>query len=117
MIGFLADENFDSRIVNGIRRRDSSMDIVRVQDVGLRTKGDDEVLEWAAVNRRVVLTHDVSTMADEANFRISNGLAMAGLIIVQRGLRIAVAIEEILVISSCAGPDGLDGQVEYVPVA
>jgi len=36
MISFLADEDFDGRIVRGIERRLPNLDIVRVQDVGLR---------------------------------------------------------------------------------
>lgn len=35
MIKFLADENFDNRIIRGISRRLPEADIMRVQDVGL----------------------------------------------------------------------------------
>ncbi|MEH2223951.1 DUF5615 family PIN-like protein [Nostoc sp.] len=62
MLRFLADENFNNQIIRGVLHRNSNIDIVRVQDVGLTEADDPTVLEWAAQKRRVVLTHDVATM-------------------------------------------------------
>ena len=45
---FLADENIDSDLILGLRRTVDDIDVVRVQDVGLRTVGDPEILQWAA---------------------------------------------------------------------
>ena len=70
MLRFLADENFNNQIVRGILRRNANVDIVRVQDVGLAEVDDPIILEWAAGQRRVVLTHDVSTMTDFAYQRV-----------------------------------------------
>ena len=39
-VSFAADENFNRNIVRGLQRRTASLDIVRVQDVGLRTAED-----------------------------------------------------------------------------
>jgi len=61
-IRFLADENFDHRIVNGLQRRAPNLDITTVQQVGLRTLDDPTVLEWAAREGRILLTHDLATM-------------------------------------------------------
>ena len=49
MLQFLADENFNNQIVRGILRRNSNVDIVRVQDVGLAEADDPTVLEWAVL--------------------------------------------------------------------
>ena len=62
MTRFLADENFNNQIVRGILRQAPSIDIVRVQDVGLSGVDDPTVLAWAAETGRIVLTHDVATM-------------------------------------------------------
>ncbi|MEH2083910.1 MAG: DUF5615 family PIN-like protein [Nostoc sp.] len=70
MLGFLADENFNNQIIRGVLRRNTNVDIVRVQDVGLIEADDPTVLEWAAQNRRVVLTHDVTTMTNFAYERL-----------------------------------------------
>jgi hypothetical protein len=48
MIRFLSDEDFNRRILRGLRRRLPALDVVRVQDVGLIARPDTEVLEWAA---------------------------------------------------------------------
>jgi predicted nuclease of predicted toxin-antitoxin system len=62
MIRLLADENFNNNIVRADRVRAPDVDIVRVQDVGLSGADDPTVLDWAAQHRRVLLTHDVSTI-------------------------------------------------------
>lgn len=62
MLRLAADENFNNDIVRGLWRRKSELDIVRIQDVGLSGADDPTVLEWAARERRVLLTHDVTTM-------------------------------------------------------
>jgi predicted nuclease of predicted toxin-antitoxin system len=62
MVRFLADENFNNQIVRGVLRQSSGIDIMRVQDVGLSGADDPAVLQWAAQEGRIVLTHDVATM-------------------------------------------------------
>jgi Domain of unknown function (DUF5615) len=49
MLKLLADENFDNTIIRGLFRRNPTLDIVRVQDVGLSGKDNPTVLEWTAV--------------------------------------------------------------------
>jgi len=40
MLQFLSDENFDGDIVRGLVRREPNLDLLRVQDVGLREVDD-----------------------------------------------------------------------------
>lgn len=65
-VRLLADENFNRVIVTGILRLAPDTDIARVQDVGLRTMDDPTILDWAAQEGRVVLSHDAATMPDDA---------------------------------------------------
>ncbi|WP_347242249.1 DUF5615 family PIN-like protein [Nostoc sp. FACHB-892] len=60
MLKLLADENFDNTVVRGLFRRSPEIDIVRVQDIGLSNKDDPTILDWAAQEGRILLTHDVS---------------------------------------------------------
>ena len=62
MLRLAADENFNNDIIRGLLRRKPELDIVRIQDVGLSGAEDPTVLEWAAREGRVLLTHDVTTM-------------------------------------------------------
>lgn len=50
MVRFLADENFNNQIVRGIRRQNSNIDMVRVQDVGL--SGVDDPTVWHGQRRK-----------------------------------------------------------------
>jgi predicted nuclease of predicted toxin-antitoxin system len=57
MLRLAADENLNNSIVRGLLRRQPELDIVRIQDVGLSGADDPTVLEWAAQEGRVLLTH------------------------------------------------------------
>lgn len=64
MPSFASDENFNNDIVRGLLRRKPKLDIVRVQDAGLSGANDPDVLEWAASEGRLLLTHDSMTMIE-----------------------------------------------------
>ena len=70
MLRFVADEDFTRVIVRGVLRARSDIDLVRAQDVGLRMQEDAVVLNWAATEGRVLLTHDVQTMPAHAYERV-----------------------------------------------
>jgi predicted nuclease of predicted toxin-antitoxin system len=59
---FLADENIDPDLVLGLKRRVDGIDIVRVQEVGLRSVDDPTVLQWAADEGRVLISRDIKTI-------------------------------------------------------
>lgn len=73
MLRFLADENFNNDVLRGVLRRNPELDVVRVQDVGLMGVDDPTILEWAANEERVLLTHDVETMTHYAYERVAAG--------------------------------------------
>lgn len=102
MLKLAADEDFNNRIIRGSLRREPELDLVRVQDAGLRSRDDASVLEWAANEGRVLLTHDVTTMRAHAYSRISAGLPMPGVFEVSQELSIGVGIEEILILAQCS---------------
>lgn len=116
MIRFLTDEDFNRRILRGLRRRIPSLDIVRVQDVGLITKPDTEVLEWAANENRIVLTHDVTTMSKHAFDRVTEDLPMPGVIEVSQDVPIGEAIEELVLITECSLENEWQNQVIFLPL-
>lgn len=116
MATFLADENFNEDVVRGVMRRNSEVDLVRVRDVGLSGAGDPEVLEWAAAEGRVLLTHDVSTMTRYAYDRVTRGLPMPGVFEVGRHVPLGTAVEDILIIAACSLPNEWEGQVRYLPL-
>ena len=116
MIRFLSDEDFNRRILRGLRRRLPALDVVRVQDVGLMTQPDTEVLEWAAIENRLVLTHDVTTMSKHAFDRVSLNLTMSGVIEVSQDIPIGAAIEELILIAECSHENEWHNQVIFLPL-
>jgi hypothetical protein len=115
MLALAADENFNNDILRGVRRRNSAVEIARVQDVGLSGAGDPSILEWAAQAGRVLLTHDVATMTRHAYDRVREGQPMPGVFEVGRHVPIAVAIEQIEMLAECSVEGEWEGQVRYLP--
>jgi len=80
MLRFLLDENFNHRILHGLELRVPELDYVAAQEVELKGATDSDVLEWAARENRIVLTHDFETMLKSAYDRIVSAEPMPGLI-------------------------------------
>jgi hypothetical protein len=118
MIKLLTDEDFNNRILRGVLRRQPQLDIVRVQDVLTREERDDDrkVLEWAAAEQRVLLTHDVTTMGPYAENRVALSLPMPGVFEVSQYLPIGQAIEEILILAECSLDGDWEGQIRFLPL-
>lgn len=116
MLLLVSDENFNNDIVRGLLRRNPDLDIVRVQDVGLRGEDDPAILEWAANEGRVLLTHDAATMAHFAYERVKAGKSMPGVIEVPDDLPIGSAIEDILLLAEYSERGEWESQVIYLPL-
>ena len=116
MLRLAADENFNGDIVRGLLRRKPDLDIIRVQDVGLSGADDPAILEWAANNGRIVVTHDIATLADYAFERIAAGKPMPGVFAVHAEAPIGSAIEDVLLLAECSLDDEWDGQVCFLPL-
>ncbi len=116
MLSFLADENFRAPVTKGLRRQRPHLDIVTAQEVWLTGAGDPAVLQWAAQNNRVVLTHDRQTMPAFAKARVRAGKAMLGVVVVALLPKVGPLIEDILLIAECTEPGELDGEIWFVPL-
>ncbi|HFD38787.1 MAG TPA: hypothetical protein ENJ31_02895 [Anaerolineae bacterium] len=116
MLPLAADENFNNDILRGLLRRRPDLDIVRIQDVGLSGADDPTVLDWAAREGRVLLTHDVSTITRYAYERVRAGLPMPGVFEVSRTLSIGRVIEDILLLAEYSLEGEWEGQVRYLPL-
>lgn len=112
----ISDEDFNNRIVRGLLRRFSALDLVRIQDVGLAGMPDTKILAWAARENRLVLTHDFATMIDFAYSRAADGLEMPGVIAVPQDLPIGESIEEISTLVEYSLENEWENQVVFVPL-
>ena len=114
MIKLLADENLDNTIIRGLLRRNSDIDIVRVQDVELSGEDDPVVLEWAADEGRILLTHDIATITHYAYERLTNNLAMPGVIEIHTNVPVGKVIEDLIIVLECGTAEDFDGQIHYL---
>lgn len=116
MLRLAADENFNNDIVRGLLRRRPDLDIVRIQDAGLTGAADPVVLEWAAAENRLLLTHDVTTLTRHAYARVAAGQRLPGVIEVSRLVPLGQAIEEILLLAELSLDGEWEGQILYLPL-
>ncbi len=87
---------------------------MRVQDVGLRTADDPAVLQWAAEQDRVLVTHDVRAIPGFAHARAAGGWPMPGVLLVLTP--VATAIDELAVIAEASDQAEWGGRAMYLPL-
>lgn len=116
MLCLLSDENFNGDIVRGLLHHRPNLDLRRVQDVGLEAADDPTILEWAAANNCILLTHDRATMPDFAYTRVVAGQIMPGVFVVNDRLAVRQALEELLLLEDCSESAEWSGLVIYLPL-
>jgi predicted nuclease of predicted toxin-antitoxin system len=116
MLRLLCDENFNGDILRGLILRRPTMDLLRVQDVGLAEADDLAILAWAAEHNCVLLTHDRATMPDFAYDRVVAGRPMPGVFVLNDRMRTYQAIEEILFIDECSEQTEWINRIVYMPL-
>jgi predicted nuclease of predicted toxin-antitoxin system len=116
VLKLVSDENFDGDILRGLYRRRPDLDVVRVQDVGLSATSDPAILEWAASEGRILLTHDRDTMPNFAYDRVRAGQPMPGVFLVCDHMPLGQAIDEILLAAECLPPEECKDVVRFFPL-
>lgn len=115
-IRFLADADLSTAIVNGLLRREPSIDFMTAYTAELRGKKDPEVLDIAAEERRVLVSHDVNTIP--AHFRAlrDGGKKCAGVLLIPQTLEIGTAIEELLLIWIASEASEWENRLQWLPL-
>ena len=113
---FLADNDLTDQIVLGVQRREPSVEFTRIRDVGLAKAADSDVLEYAAREGFLVVSHDVNTMRAAAVARIEAGQDMSGLLLVHQRSPIAETIEELIVIWIASDAEEWNGEIRFLPL-
>ncbi len=116
MIELLIDHNFNEDILDGLTRRDATLEFTLLRDVGLEAAPDPTVLEWAAAAGLVLLTHDRKTIPPFAYARVAAGLPMPGVFLVSNDMPISQAIDELLIALRCLSADECTNLVRYIPM-
>jgi predicted nuclease of predicted toxin-antitoxin system len=116
VLKLVSDENFDGDILRALFRQRPGLDVVRVQDVALIGAQDPEILEWAAVQGRIVLTHDRDTVPYYAFERVRAGQPMPGVFLVSDLMPVGKAVDEILLAVECLMVGECENLVRFFPL-
>ena len=116
MLRLLIDENFNQRILRGLRLRIPALDYVIVQETAMQGMQDPPLLREAAVLHRILVTHDLKTVPRHAYARVTAGEPMPGIIAVPDDLPIGQAIEQLYIVVEYAEENDLENQVLYRPL-
>ena len=116
MLRLLIDENFDQRILRGLKLEIPDTDYAVAQEIELGGLPDPLLLAWAAEHQRILVTHDVNTIPKYAYERIRAGQLMPGVFVIPEDLAVGVAIAELARLVECCGSDELANQVKYLPI-
>jgi Domain of unknown function (DUF5615) len=114
-IRFQADNDLRSGIVRAAQQREPSIDFASAQEAGLDRVSDPEVLDRAALEGRVLVSHDRRTMIDHFRRRISSGKHSPGLLIVSQDALIGEVVDAMLYLWAFSEPLDLRDQVYYLP--
>jgi hypothetical protein len=116
MLRLFFDHDFNHRILRGLIQRIPDLDYLTPTILGNIEESDENHLQWACENHRVIVTHDVNTMTDAANQRFENGESISGLIIVPQRFPIGEAINDLEMIIICDTESEFENRIRYLPI-
>ena len=116
MPGLVADENFSWHVVRQLRLRNPAWDVVTVQEAGLTGASDPTILEWAAEEGRILLTHDFRTIPPLLYERMGAGEVTSGAILASNALGVGKTVSDIERIIERTSDQEWRGRVVYLPL-
>ncbi len=115
MIRFQADADLDHDIVVAVRRRESAVDFASAEEGGLIGLADPEVLEVAARQGRILITHDRRTMPGHFRDRMDKGKPCPGIFIVSQFEPIGRVAEVLTLVWAASNSAEWQNQVLHLP--
>lgn len=114
-IRLLADADLNFAIVKGARLREPSIDFRSAAEAGLKAIGDPEVLQFAASQGRILVSHDLRTMPFHFARRISEGESSPGVFLVSQDAAVSDVIDAVVLIFSASLPVEWANQITHLP--
>jgi hypothetical protein len=111
MLRLATDADVHGEIVRGLRRRRTDIDLVRAQDALPVGSPDLDVLNWASLEQRVLITNDRNTFVGLAWRQVANGASLAGVIATTNQQSLGAAIDDILLVAECMTADEVRSRV------
>jgi len=114
-VKYLADENLRRAIVLGVRRREPSVSFSQAHEAGAAGRHDLAVLEIAAEQNSILVSHDVRTIPAHFQDFISQRRSPGAFLIPQR-LPVGTAIEQLLLIWLASEAEEWVNQIRFLPL-
>ena len=112
---FLADADFNQKIVLGLLRREPAIDFRTALQGGVLGRPDPEVLALAARENRILITHDRATMPTHFA-RFTKSQSSPGLILVSQEIDIGRVIEDLLLIWAASSLEEWRDRIGFIPL-
>jgi hypothetical protein len=112
---FQADADLKYTIVKAVRSREPSIDFASAAESRLDDLSDPDLLERAAQEGRILVSHDRRTMLTHFRARLQAGKSSPGLMVVSQGVPIGAVVEAIVLAWSASEPSEWRNQVHHLP--
>ena len=113
-IRFQADNDFNQKIVRAVRHLIPAIDFQSAHQAGLEGVPDDEVLTYASVENRILVSHDVTTMPDHfADFIARQN--SPGVLLIPQHISISRAVESLTLIWGASEPEEYLNTITWLP--
>ena len=113
---FFADHDFNENIIQGVLRREPTIEFIRAREVGLESNPDSDILAFATQQQLIVLSHDVNTMTAAAFARMAAGHSLSGVFMVEQLDSVAPIIESLVMIAVAREAEEWADQVNFLPL-
>jgi hypothetical protein len=115
LIRFQADADLRHSIVKAVRIREPAIEFASAADNNLGGVPDSEVLEIAANQGRILITHDRRTMVDHFRIRLDEGKSSPGVFLVSQSAPIGEVVEAIVTVWAASESWEWENQLRYLP--
>ncbi len=112
---FQADADLNEDILTGVLRRAPEIDFQTATEAGLKGLKDENVLEIASRENRILVTHDRRTMPKHFAEFVQNK-ECAGVLIISKKLEISIAIEELILIWAASEAEEYLNSIKQLPI-
>jgi hypothetical protein len=115
LIRYQADADLHYRIVVAARRREPAVDFTSAADSELKGISDPEVLEIAASQGRILITHDRQTMLEQFRRRLEDGKSSPGVFLVSQFAPLGPVVEALVMVWAASEAVEWRNQVHHLP--
>ena len=114
-VRFLADADLNQAILTGVREREAAIDFMSASKADLEGRADSDVVDFAAMEGRILVSHETSTMPVHFAARLRSGRTSPGAFLVRQQASVGQVVDALLLVWSASSPGEWAGQIHYLP--